>query len=71
MTTSEQLCLLPEGAHECRSALHGAKITTGAAGKVTEVRGAVVRHGVMFEVTPDALDRIHLGVRRRAGTQGG
>ena len=31
------------------------------ASKVTEVRGAVVQHGVMFEVAQDALDRIHLG----------
>ncbi len=58
MTVSEQLCLLPEGAHEGVAALHGAKVTAGAASKVTKVRGAVVGHGVMLELTPDAFDRI-------------
>src|SRR3974390_1757596 len=61
MTVSEQLRLLPEGADQCRAALHRAQVTTRAMREVAKVAGAEVRHGVMLQVSPDALAGIELG----------
>src|ERR1700722_1484918 len=60
MTNLEQLCLLPESAYECRSALHGAQMAACTDGEITESLSTVVRHGVMFQIAPDAFDRVHL-----------
>jgi hypothetical protein len=61
MTDSEQLRLLPEGAHESGPALHGAQVVSCPNGKITEPLSAVIGHGVVFEIAPDTFDRVHLG----------
>lgn len=43
--------MLPKRANERGSALHGAHITAGTAGKIAQIHGAVSGHGVVFEVT--------------------
>jgi len=63
---SEQLCLLPEGLHESRSALHGPQVASRPMLQIAEVGGAVVRHGEMLQIPPDALHRVQL---RRVGRQ--
>ena len=45
--SERQLGLLPEGADECRAALHGAQPVTGAAREMGEGVGAVVGKLVM------------------------
>jgi hypothetical protein len=44
--------LLLMRANERRSALHGAHVTAGTVGKITLIHGAVIAHGVAFDVTP-------------------
>ncbi len=61
MTCSEQINLLPEGGYQRRSALHASQIATGAMSYIAEIASAVVGRGVMFEVSPNALDRVHVG----------
>src|SRR5215468_4762983 len=61
MTGLEQFRLTPEGAYECRAALHRAQMASGSMRQITQVSCAVVRHRVVFEVTPDAFDGVELG----------
>ena len=65
MTGSEQLCLPPEGAHQRGAALHGTQVVSSAVRQVAKIASAEVRHGVMFEVSPDALHGIELRCIRR------
>ena len=59
MTISKHLRLFPEGGHERGTSLHRAQVPASALGEIGEVRGAVVGHGVMLEVAPDAFDGVH------------
>src|SRR5260370_29507425 len=66
MTMSETLRLWRKRACERGYALHRAQVAAGADGEISEVSGGIVRHGVMFQVTPDAFDRVHF---RHVGRQ--
>src|SRR6185437_1191689 len=61
MTTLEQLRLAPERCDEPATALHGAKVPAGACLEISEVTGAEVRHGMVFEISPDVFNRVELG----------
>ena len=47
-----------QNAHQGRAALHGAQVAPGTLLEIAEVGGAVIRHGVMLEIAPDAFDRV-------------
>ena len=66
MTISKQFRLLPECRDQRATALHRAQIAARALAQIGEVAGAVVRHGVMLQVTPDVLDGVQF---RRVGRQ--
>ena len=61
MTCSEQINLLPEGGYQRRPALHGSQIAAGPMSHIAEIASTVVGHGVMFEISPNALDWVHVG----------
>ena len=60
MAESKHLRLFPECGHERGASLHRAQVPPSALGEIGEVRGAVIGHGVMLQVTPDAFDGVHL-----------
>ena len=60
MTISEQLRLLPERRDQRAAALHRAQIAARTLAQIVEVTGAVVRHGVMFQIAPDVFDGVQL-----------
>src|SRR5665213_2314920 len=61
MTWSKrQFRLLPEGPHQCWSALHGSQSVASVGLQVRHVDGASVGQLVMLQVPPDVLGRIEL-----------
>lgn len=57
---TEKLCLTSEGRNQCASALHRARVSTNATPKIAQVPGAVAGHRVVFEKSPNVLDRADL-----------
>ena len=54
----EQLSLAPEGCDERGSALHRSQSSAGVVLELPEVLGAEVRHGMVLQIPPDALNGI-------------